>query len=198
MNTPRSRPLVRHTAPEMDDSPDGTYISGLHNEKMLANVGFIITVWPHIEEEVVDLFAELALIEDRTNARLLFRSIINPTIRLTIMRTMLQKSPQHHDKSQVFDELIDEYASLGKVRNTYAHGLWYTYENQDRVFIEEETATPHKFFQKREVTETEIASALARIDALSRKLMDREKQRILGERLATFPEKSSPPQSEDK
>ena len=140
MNTPRSRPLRRYSV-EMDDTPDGEYTAGIEQEKMAAAVGYLITVWPHIEEHMVDVFAELIGATDKHDARLIFRTIINQKARLDIMRSMLEGSPRHKEKDGELEEIIAEYSALNTRRNKYAHGLWWTYQDGARFFLEEETDT---------------------------------------------------------
>jgi hypothetical protein len=109
------------------------------------------------------------------------------------MRTMLEKSPQHKTKPLDFDDLISEIASLNKMRNAYAHGLWYTHEDGQRVFIEEETATYDKFLDKREVTTNELSQVLDRMIGLMGKLRDRRKAVMLARALASPQTPPEPP-----
>jgi len=90
------------------------------------------------------------------------------------MRTVLEKSPLHKDKSGFFDQIISEYAALNATRNKYVHGLWYTLEDEPRVFLEEETDNYRAFLEKREVPYAEITGTLHRMIALISKLLERE------------------------
>ncbi len=175
MNTPRTRPPKRYRA-KIDDTPEGHYISGIANTVMGGKIGFLITYWPHIEEHMVFVFRDLIAAPDHMTARLMFRSIINQSARISVMRTLLEKSPHHKDKTILFDELIDEFSALNSLRNKYAHGLWYTLENDDktfaRVFIEEETDTAYAFLQKREVTDTEIVTVTERFIGFLGRVLD--------------------------
>src|ERR1041385_6040092 len=127
MNTPRTKPPVRYS-PKLRKAPEGMYSSGIANMGLAAVIGNIITFWPHLEEHAVGLFGELVGIEDEASANLVFRTIINQNTRLDIMRAMLERSPQHKEKTLELDRMIADFSSLNGTRNAYAHGLWYTHE----------------------------------------------------------------------
>ena len=194
MNTPRTKPPIRYS-PKIKEAPAGGYTAGVSNMGLAAVIGNIITVWPHLEEQMVYLFGELIGIEDVSSARLIFRSIINQNTRINIMTAMLQKSPLHKSKPIDFDQLIAEFASLNKMRNAYAHGLWYTYQDEKRIFIEEETETYDKFFDKREVTEKELNGVLRRMTELAAKLLDRHIKDLTARKRGSSPQKPSQPSS---
>ena len=184
MSTPPTKSPRRYK-PKISNAPVGSYSSGIYPDKFALAIGRLATVWPYVEERMVGLFTELLDIPDKQSGRLIFRSIINQNIRITIMRNLLEKSPHHKDKTAYFDELIDEFASLNVARNTYLHGLWYTYEDGVRVFIQEKGETYDIFLVKREVPLKEITSVLKRMNDLSNKLIEREKQHHLAKALSS-------------
>jgi hypothetical protein len=145
---------------------------------------------------MVPVFQDLMGTTDHATARLMFRSIVNPTIRIAIMRSLLEKSPNHKNKGPHYDELIDEFGALGRIRNKYAHGLWYTLEGNSRVFIEEETDTAHSFLQKREVTDKELDEVTRRFSDFLGKLLDYRRRGTLARVLASSPHIAAPPASE--
>ena len=165
MSTPRTKSPRRYKV-KISNTPDGSYSSGIGPDKFALAIGRLATVWPRVEERMVGLFTELLDIPDEQSGRLIFRSIINQNIRITIMRNLLEKSPHHMDKTVYFDELLDEFASLNAARNTYLHGLWYTYEDGARVFLEEKGESYAIFLVKREVPLKEITSVLKRMNDL--------------------------------
>jgi hypothetical protein len=165
MNPPKTKLAKRFSFPRTF-GPLGKFKTGIRNSEIQRRVGDILTVWPHVEERMVPVFAELLGLEFPGPARLVFRSIVNHKARADIMRAMLQKSPEHVATSQSFDKAIDEFDKLADIRNGYAHGLWYTHEDGMRVFLEEETRTYFTFMQKRRVTETELKNVHTRINEL--------------------------------
>jgi hypothetical protein len=77
MNTPRTKPPARYS-PKVKDAPDGMYSAGISNMGLAAVVGNIITLWPHTEEHVANLFGDLVGIEDEASARLVFQNHHKP------------------------------------------------------------------------------------------------------------------------
>jgi hypothetical protein len=155
----------------------------------------LITYWPLIEEQMVVVFKDLIGTDDQSTARLIFRSIINQNIRITVMRSLLEKSPHHTEKGVFFDELLDEFGSLNSMRNKYAHGLWYTYQDTGRIFIEEETDTYHLFFQKREVTAAELDNVTRRFSNFLGKLLGYQRSQALADALLASSKTPPPPES---
>lgn len=174
MNTPRTKKPKRYSGAEPGDDGE-TYTRGINNDMMCQYVGYIITFWPQMEERMVPFFADLMGVENEHDARIIFRSIINQNSRIAVMRSLLEKSPNHKERSEWFDKLIDEYASLNRIRNTYAHSLWYTRESDDAIFIEEDTEAHLPFLRKRKVEVKEIISILMRFNSLSGELQERGK-----------------------
>lgn len=196
MNTPKTKKPKRYSGAEPEDDGE-EYTRGINNDKMCQYVGYVITFWPQLEERMVAFFADLAGVESEQDARIIFRSIINQKTRISIMRALLEKSPNHKARSEWFDSLIDEYASLNRIRNIYAHGLWYTRVSDSSVFIEEDAETHLPFLQKREVRADDIISILLRFNKFSGELQERAKLlaliRVMRE---TSPQIPSPPSSE--
>lgn len=178
----------------MGKGKDGVYRSGIFNNAFLTDLGFFLTIWPQVEEMMVVIFADLTGVDDMSSARLIFRSIINQNTRIAIMRAMLEKAPQHKDRSQFFDDLIDEFSRLNRLRNTYAHGLWYTHHD-GTIYLEAETESYDAFLNKRPVPLSEVQSELRKLRELDTKLMDQRRagEMFLRER-PTLPS-SAPPKS---
>ena len=193
MNTPRSKPPERYEGPKFGKVL-GTLKAGIHNNELLFAVGFIGTYWPHTEELMSAFFGELLGIEDESSARQVFRSIVNQRVRITIMKTMLEKSPAHQSKTAVFDEIIAEYSSLNSARNTYLHGLWYT-ANDNRVYLEEATDDYDRFLDSREVKVREVEALIKRVGVFNKRLLERAETRTLARALSS-PQKPPSPKSD--
>lgn len=141
----------------------GSYQGGLTIPEFNQLVGEIITSWPHAEESMIGIFSELlGVYQHQVPMRQVFRSITSQHTRITIMRNLLQENSRNANKSVEYDKIIDEFSSLNRTRNDYAHGLWHTHES-NRVFL----ASPegeHSFpFEPREVTIQELQTVLNRI-----------------------------------
>jgi hypothetical protein len=138
--------------------------------------GLMLSVWPHVEEFMIHVFSDLTGIEDHDSARLIFRSIINQNARISIMKTMLEKSPLHADKPEYFDRLIEEFVALNKLRNGYAHGIWRTDDKTNRVYLETETEAYADVAKRREVTADELMSVAKQMVDLREKILLRPRQ----------------------
>src|SRR5215203_809254 len=106
MNTPRSKPPDRYSAPKPDHGPAGTYLAGIRDDDAAKAVGKFLTGWPHVEERMVVIFGQLATITDFYLARQMFRAIVSQQLRIKIMRSLLQKAPIHRGKGCFFDKMI--------------------------------------------------------------------------------------------
>ena len=152
---------------------DENYHTGINDEAIDKMVGGILTLWPHIEDQMIPLFAELIGTTNDNSARLIFRSIINNNTRIEIMRTMLQRAPQHQAMPPAVDALIDEFQSLSRVRNSYAHGLWRTRKKDGKVLLEgEEKVTYEPSYENRRVTEAELKGIGERVKNLLSDLLE--------------------------
>lgn len=177
MNTPRSRSPVRYNnrrptkRKKVPYGPDGQYKGGIHNDQIALWVGSIITFIPHIEERMINFLA-LLMGDHSSPARQVFRSLNSEVARIKIMRSLLEQAPINQEKGQEFDDVLDLFAEVKKKRNTYAHGLWWTHERTERVFIEEASPEPFgSYFSRREVKFKEVEAAVSRMNDLSRKLL---------------------------
>lgn len=168
MNTPRSRKPARFTVKPMR-TPEGTYAPGImgDNRELAAVLGLIISLWPHIEEEMIPLFGIIAGIENDENARLIFRSVTAQHSRLVIMRGLMTKSPHTVHWPDDYDKLIDEFDALNKIRNAFAHGRWFTHKETGDVYLEDDLATSGLIFlDARKVTQQDMRAAFDRMMAL--------------------------------
>lgn len=173
MNTPKSRTPKRYIAPgSTADSEDeeGNYEPSIVEPFFAEVVGNILTLWPHIEGHMVFIFSELIGVEDIGNARLMFRSIINQKTRISVMKSMLEKSPDHTETSDWYDHIIDEFAALNRIRNIYAHGLWYTHKQTRRLYLDEEADRYEYRGPRREVSVVEMEALALRMSAFVDKL----------------------------
>lgn len=168
MNIPRTRPLARYSTSFPQNrraplSPDGTYTPGIQNQRIASQVGYIISFLPHVEERMIDVMA-LLLGGKGAPAKQVFRTLTSEDARVKVMRSLLEKAEHNQTKGQEFDDLIDLFIEIKKRRNTYAHGLWWTHQETDRVFIEEPSdSISTTFFSRREIQDHELKQTLERL-----------------------------------
>lgn len=173
MNTPRSKPIVRHTGSiKLPKKPpkmlQGNYTGGLHNPDIASYVGSLITYLPHIEERMITIMS--LLMGGNAPARQVFRSLTSEEARIKVMRSLLERAPINQDKDKAFDEVIDLFVEVKNKRNAYAHGLWWTHDETKRTFIEEPTTSEgFGFFSRREVKLNELKATTKRMNDLIRK-----------------------------
>lgn len=165
MSTPRSKKAKRYPPPKPKPPkmpPDGAYESGVTDPKMKELLGDLASYWPHVEDAMVGFFDELLGANEAIPSRQLYKSIVNTQIRILIMRTLLERAALNKTKSDKYDAILDEFASLNKQRNTYLHGLWYTYED-GRTFFSELSIDEDYFLDQREVKDKEIGAVIDRM-----------------------------------
>jgi hypothetical protein len=146
--------------------------------------------WPHIEEAMVDVLADLADDKRQISSRQIFYSIVNQQARIKIMRTLLEESHINKDRPQVYDEIIDEFSSLNKKRNDFLHSLWWVADSDEKTtWIAESSLDYMPLVQSsREIKINELTQTLERMRALWLKISQRNKP---------SPE-THPPQRDDK
>jgi hypothetical protein len=61
MSTPRSKPVKRYSYKPGSGfpAPDGTYMSGLFNHEMAAELGMLAGMWTHLEEQMIVVLRHL-------------------------------------------------------------------------------------------------------------------------------------------
>jgi len=168
MNTPRSKKPKRYPPSKSKRTPiptGGSYESGVTDSKMKKLLGELASYWPHVEDAMVHFFHELLGAQRFIPSRQLYKSIVNTQIRIGIMRTLLERTPLNKTRSDKYDEVIDEFASLNGQRNTYLHGLWYTYEDGRTFFCELAIDEDH-FLDQREIKHKEIENVINRMRSL--------------------------------
>ncbi|WP_139167810.1 hypothetical protein [Bauldia litoralis] len=177
MNTPSSKPLVRFKGYGLDGNPrgrppDGEFVSGIHNAELAQVIGQLVGVWPHLEESMIDVFAQLAGDQTKIASYAIFRSITAERLRVDIMRTLLTATPLNVSREQVFDEVIDEFASINKLRNDYVHGIWYTASKDGKTYLSPPSASnPHAFLAARRVSVKQAEHTLIRAANLNGRIL---------------------------
>ena len=161
MNTPSRRKRYAYEPPK-GHVPDGQYTSGVHNRDFAAALGSLISFWPHVEEQMIFVFADLTGSQDRDMARQIFRSIVSQKARLDIMRRLLETAPAHAQKEKFYDDTLSEFSALNRARNSFAHGLWFTHDETHQCYFQEELDGPHQSFT--DARKVELAELDACID----------------------------------
>jgi hypothetical protein len=173
MNTPSSKPKQRYSwAPLAPKSPSGSYTSGITVPQFAQVLGEIVAYWSEIEEAMILV---LAILLGNANihqspARQVFRSLTSEQVRLKVMRSLLHEAPINQDKDEIFDEIIDEFEALNKLRNNYVHGLWATHRS-GRVFIAEATTDNDvPFLRQKPISIKQLENTLKRMRDLITKI----------------------------
>lgn len=87
-----------------------------------------------------------------------------------VMQTLLETSPSHATTEQFYDEVIEEFSALNKLRNGYLHGLWWTHES-GKTYFEEAASESFAFLTSREVRADELEAVIKRMSELTRKIV---------------------------
>ena len=148
MNTPRTvKPPPRYTPAKVPRNlgPDASSW-GIKDPSLAAAFGWMISYWPHLEQKMIEFFEEL-LTGRQSNldsgliwsSREIFRSITSQGMRIDIMKGLLHRTPHNAGKGDIYDEIIDEFEALNKIRNEYVHGLWRWSDSENKLYL-----TTHK------------------------------------------------------
>jgi len=173
LNTPRSKPLVRHSKPKKYKKPpprtlDGAYVGALRNDELLIWLGRIVTHLPHLEDLMASLMAVL-MGDLRAPARQIFRSLVSDDLRVKVMRSFLEHAKINDERGSEFDLVLDEFVAVKKFRNSYVHGLWRTHTATNRAFLSEPSPdSAAQFMSEREVTAAEMRQDFERMARLFR------------------------------
>jgi hypothetical protein len=169
MNTPSTKPPVRysHAKRKRENTPTGTYIQNLEDEKFLLHLGAIASRWPQVEELMTNVLGDLlGVTGSNIPLRQLYRSIVNAKIRIDILRNLLQRTQRNADKGPEYDELIDEFAAVNKLRNKYLHGLWSTHQQTGATYFAEPSTDDFIFLTSRKIEVDELEAVLIRVNGL--------------------------------
>jgi hypothetical protein len=60
------------------------------------------------------------------SARVIYHTLRNPSIKLDILRTLLERAPLNSTLGPEFDGIMGGYDARRKARNDMVHGLWWT------------------------------------------------------------------------
>ena len=174
MNTPRTKPPARWNFFDYISkrtSPDGTYDYAVTNAEFNRYIGEIISKWPHVEEQMVGVFAELlGVYAHKVPMRQVFRSIRSQHTRITIMRNLLEETSLNAQKGIEYDEIIDEFASLNTARNRYAHGMWLTHESGAVFLADSEGEYFFTSSEPKEIKITELEDVLNRMKKFEKRV----------------------------
>lgn len=134
-------------------------------------MGHIAADWPHVEEAMISVLAELLGGGRGTPAHQIFRSIVNAKARIDVMRNLLEMAEINKNREIYFDEVIDEFKSLNDKRNEYMHNIWMSYNNGDAYLCK---ASPsvlgYLMDSTRKVPLKELKDVNARMITLIRKI----------------------------
>lgn len=183
MNTKPTKKAKRwKPAPFKTSLPLGIFRPGISRPDFALAISTIITAWPHVEEHIMQVFADLVgLTPNNLNPiRQLYRSIASAQIRIKIMKNMLEHGQNNRNRSEIYDHIIDEFYKLNDLRNKYAHGLWTQHSSKD-VFLSEYSLSDHWLFEARKIDIRELHEVIGRIRSLEQKL-----QKLAHRNAATF------------
>jgi hypothetical protein len=150
---------------DLSSVPSGGYAGGIKDPAFAAKFGEMASLWPHIEDNMIDVLTELLGGDYGLPSRQIYRSIISPQARIKVLRSLLQRTEMNQSKDKIYDEILDKFSSLNDLRNTYLHGLWHTHES-GRVFFIEASVDETSLFENRVVKIEEIVSAIRKMTEL--------------------------------
>jgi hypothetical protein len=174
MNTPKTR--KRH-APKFPDlksgamAGGGAYAVALLNPEFAARLGYIASEFEHLEDEMAKVLAILLNDSEDTTAGYLLRALKAPRARFDLMHNLLTLAPQNKELGDEYDAIIQEFWDVGRERNKYVHGRWYTRDTDSAVFFSAVDEHGWTFVRTREATTDELDALVNRIGTLRREIV---------------------------
>lgn len=180
MNTPKTpKPLRRYNAEPRKrplSLPGGYW--GIKEPAAAALFGQLVSYWPHVEDAIIPVFYELvsghSLSGENQGAvratREIFRSIVSQQLRIKIMKKLLEESPHNSGKGEIYDEVIEEFYSINKIRSDYVHGLWLWNHNDKKLLLYKPSAEHMFTTEPRHVSTREFETVLDRMRVLWEKI----------------------------
>lgn len=147
------------------------YAAGIHNDEIAKRVVNIIAEFVQIEEYMTNVLAVLLGAKETAPSRLVVRTIKNPKAKIDLMKTLLEEAPHNIRLDSFYDEVIDEFAALNRIRNSYVHGIWWTHSSKD-VYLSE-FLNEIEALQPRHIQVAELDAILKRQYTLIEKLFHR-------------------------
>lgn len=132
MNTPRTKRPKRFSEDSYREGilrgvkePGGQFAMGLARSDAAIEFAMMTTEFTHLEI-LMERFAARLLGTDGDVAAHAMRSIISAKTRIDLMQTLLERARRNSDKGGEFDEIIEEYRHVNRLRNYYVHARYKT------------------------------------------------------------------------
>ncbi len=167
-----SKELQRWKNTPAPKSVEGEQRGVLEDKEIALLLANICVAWPHLEDEMISVLRKLLGVQngDLNTARLIFTSLVNQKVRIDVMRDLLEGSWHNRDKSEVYDEILNEFKKLNDLRNKYVHGRWWTHESGD-TYLQSDNSACITHVEIRKVTKKEMQLYFDRINALWQKIL---------------------------
>lgn len=196
MNTPKQRKRYAPTWPDFkvtfgDESGGKAFGLALSNPEYAALLGRICAAFEHLEDAMARVLAVLLNDSEENTAGYLLRSLKAPRARFDLMHNLLTLAPQNKDLGDEYDKLIDEYWELGRARNAYVHGRWFTREDGVVFFA---TVDEHgwTFMRVTKADKKDMEKLVERIAGMHSKIMNVAHADLTKRRLRAKPPPQAP------
>lgn len=151
--------------------PPGGMAGEVRDQEIHTRLAKICVGWPHIEEAMISvlskLLSETASIESHELARPIFRAIIAPAARISVMRTLLQHARVNRNKGEDYDRVLKAFSDASLTRNRYIHGLWWTHQDGG-TFLQATSVDGMAWLQAERVTIAELDNYIQELGELHR------------------------------
>jgi hypothetical protein len=103
----------------------GHFSMALEGPEYYKEFTLLVTEFTHLEYRMEYILAIL-MESDREVASHVMRSIINAKAKRDLMTALLSRARHNADKPEDFDEIIDDFNAVSKIRNDLVHARWQT------------------------------------------------------------------------
>jgi hypothetical protein len=199
MNIPRTKESKRWKYKIPENRFTGSFATEILNPDYLQVLGQIVTRWPHIEDIMMHLFAELLGISIYSGhpVRHLYYSIVNARTRMDIMKSTLEESHFNKSRERAYDEILAEFDSLNRSRNTYVHGVWTTHVETGDIYLTHSLKDNSWLFRSRKVPLKELKQTIDKMIMFEKRVQNVTHRDALKRQSESLPQKSPVPVTPD-
>lgn len=168
MNTPKTPKRAKDAVADAAKRTRPAFLFSPVSDPVAAYIGLVVTDYAHLENRMISVFRVILGIESGEAATLAYLAITSPAVRWKITRGVLERDHAHTETPTVYDDLIDEFEKITKIRNKYVHGLWQM-DSGNHAWLTR-MQEPLDIISPRKVAKSEFNALLDRMEALRGKV----------------------------
>ena len=139
------------------------YVGTISDAEFCVSFTKVITGFVYLEQRMASVLAVLSGASDRSAANFVISSIVSPTAKAKVLRSLLCKADLNRKRGPAFDEIIDEFEKISRLRNAYVHGRWWTSNTGNKTILDASPDPDQALVKARVVKIKELQQLLDRM-----------------------------------